>query len=307
MESLFDKYFNEVKSIVLLPIEFDENGLKNPQKVIGLSIFRLFKLHIKSLIKFFLYYPLEVWKGRNFILNTIRLKNSTNNKNALVIGNGPSKGYLNVNLLDNFINSGGETIVVNNWASDRIFSKHVPSWIVFSDPVTFDPINKHSHELIDYLKTNSKIKILVPVSLLEKVVECNLHNSVYVFIDTECSFSKNINPLFPRGYLSMTLYKALAWANYLNYNKIGVIGMDNTYVRSLYSNVKNEVLEVQLNSGCETYVRNTSNYYHNMAARLDDLTRLFHHLSYFPKNKTFNLDIYSLTDRFDKMNFEKFF
>jgi hypothetical protein len=61
MESLFDKYFNEVKSIVLLPIEFDENGLKNPQKVIGLSIFRLFKLFKLGLYNILKYFPFTTY------------------------------------------------------------------------------------------------------------------------------------------------------------------------------------------------------------------------------------------------------
>ena len=306
MNSLFEKYFNEVKSIDLLPQEFDQNGLKNPIKVVGWSIFGLFKLHLKSLIKLCLYYPFEVWCSRKLIFATIRLKNKGHAKAALVIGNGPSKGYLNVKILDDFVNSGGVTIVVNNWASDYNFNLHVPSWIVFSDPVTFDPINLGSTELIQYLIDHPEIKIFIPASLLEKVRKNKLTNSIYIFIDTECSFSSNINPLFPRGYLSMTLYKALACACYINYNKIGVIGMDNTYVRSLYSNEKNEVLEVQENSGMQRYVRNASNYYSNMAARLDELTRLFNDLRYFPKKNIFNLDKYSLIDRFDKIDIEKF-
>lgn len=75
MNSLFEKYFNEVKSIDLLPQEFDQNGLKNPIKVVGWSIFGLFKLHLKSLIKLCLYYPFEVWCSRKLIFATIRLKN----------------------------------------------------------------------------------------------------------------------------------------------------------------------------------------------------------------------------------------
>jgi hypothetical protein len=306
MSSVFDKYINEVKKINFLPIVSDPNEQKKPYKVIGWSISNLFMLHFKSFIKVCIFYPLEIWNSKKLILATIRLKNSRNNRKVIVIGNGPSKGYLNVIQLDNFVNSGGETIVVNNWASDKEFSAHVPTWIVFSDPVTFDSLNEGSSELISYLRVHSKIKLIIPISLLDKVVKNNLSNPIHVFIDTECTFSKNINPLFPRGYLSMTLYKALAWANYLNYKKIAVIGMDNTYLRGLYSNENNDVLEVQENSGCESYVRNASNYYYNMAARIDDLTRLFHHLSYFPNKKTCNLDVYSLTDRFEKTSLLKF-
>jgi hypothetical protein len=305
-ENLFSKYLEEVKAIDLLPQSKDVISLKTPIKVKGHSICNLIIIHAKSLLKFCLFYPLEVWRIRNYIFATIQLKNSRINKGAILIGSGPSKGLLDVKKLDNFVKAGGETIVVNYWSADLAFSSHVPTWIVFSDPFTFNVLSKGSSQIVSYLRLYPEIKLLIPVSLLDVVLKLNLTNSINLFIDTECSFSNNINPLFPRGYLSMTLYKALAWAHYLNYNKIGVIGMDNSYVRSLYSNEKNEVLEVQLNSGNEPWVRNASSYYYNMAARLDDLTILFHHLSYFPKKRIFNLDVYSLTDRFDKMNFENF-
>lgn len=306
MESLFDKYNKMVRAIDSLPQSMDPNGLRRPQRVIGWSLRGLLKFHIKGVVKLVFFFPIEVWRSRRFFWRTKRLKYYGLGKKAIVIGNGPSKGYLNCEILDNFVISGGETIVVNNWASDSNFSAHVPNWIVFSDPVTFDARNIGSSDLIGYLKIHPEIKVLISSLLLKNFLATNLKNSFFVFIDTECSFLGNINPLFPRSYLSMTLYKALACVHFMNYSKIGVIGMDNTYVRNIYSNIKNDVLEVQENSGMDVYVRNASNYYFNIAARLDDLTRLFNDLKYFPKERIYNLDQFSLTDRFDKIKIEEF-
>ena len=304
--NLFSEYIEEVQTVASLPQSKDVISLKKPIKVRGHSVRKLLIVHAKSFVKLCILYPLELWRMRRNIASAIKLKNSRTSIEAIVIGGGPSKGLLDVEKLDNFVRSGGETIVVNYWASDFAFCSHVPSWIVFSDPYTFNKLSHGSCQIISYLKMNPDIKMVIPVSLHDEVVKLKLSNSIYYFIDTECSFSSNINPLFPRGYLSMTLYKALAWAHYLNYEKIGIVGMDNTYVRSLYGNEKNEVLEVQLNSGVRPWVRVASGYYYNMAARLDELTVLFHHLSYFPRERIFNLDLYSLTDRFEKVSFEEF-
>jgi hypothetical protein len=42
------------------------------------------------------------------------------------------------------------------------------------------------------------------------------YSDIYCIVDLELIISRNTHPLLPRGYLSMILYKALAFAIYLN-------------------------------------------------------------------------------------------
>jgi hypothetical protein len=229
-------------------------------------------------------------------------------KRALVIGNGPSQGYLDVDTLDRFVENGGETYCVNHWNINDKLSKHTPSWMFFSDPNTFDPNNKNSSELRKYLELNQTTRVAVPS--LGYIKKFNLKISderIFMFIDCEMSAWGNINPLFPRGYLSMTLYKALAWAIHLGYAEIGIIGMDNTYPRNIYCDKDNRVINLETHCGAEDYIVDQSQMYPTVASLLGDISRLFYHLEYFPRTGVFNLDQYSLTDRFEKVDPITFF
>lgn len=179
--------------------------------------------------------------------------------------------------------------------------------MIFSDPKTFSKDSINAQVLIKYLKGNSSIKLAVPAFMLKVLNSFELSNEVYCFIDTELSIWKNINPLFPRGYLSMTLYKALSWSVHLGFEKIGVIGMDNTYPRNIYNDQYNNVCNLEVHAGDNDYLADQSSLYPNVASLLEDLVLLFRHLEYFPAERIFNLDFYSLTDRFSKTDIKTFF
>ena len=278
-----------------------------PKSLIGWSLFRLLKHHVRSLIFCAICLPKVIYEGRNYLIKTWNVRSSLKNKRALVIGNGPSQGYLTKNRLDKFVKSGGETFCINFWIQNKNLSPHVPTWMLFSDPLTFNKKNPKSASLIRYLKKNSLIKIIVPTSQIKLVKKFKLKNEIYCFVDLELSIWKNIHPLFPRGYLSMTMYKALAFAIYLGYKSIGVIGMDNTYPRDIYSDKNNRVFNRETHAGIKDYLIDLSIMYRNVAACLDDVVRLFYHLEYYPRKNIVNLDPYSLTDRFRKINVNKFF
>lgn len=298
-----EKYIQEHRYVFSLPRK--KIIVHRKEKAIGWSISRLLKAHVFSALRCIKRYPQELWKGRRDLARSVRLRNSGHGKLALVIGNGPSQGYLNVDILNEFVKNGGETYCVNYWPSNQKLSSHIPTWIIFSDPETFKSSDK-AQVLIDYLKLNSSIKIAVPVSFTQDIKRLNLENEYFVFINSELTLWKNISPLFPRGYISMTLYKALAWAVHLGYSKIGVIGMDNTYPHNIFNDEDNHICNLETHSGIDDYLVDQSDFYENVAARLDSLSRLFYHLSYFPDKSIVNLDPYSLTDAFDKLSLSDF-
>ena len=212
------------------------------RKVVGWSLLSLIKYHIKSIINCFIYFPISIYEGREFLKKTWNLKNSATKRKALIIGNGPSQKCLNAKELDVFTRLGGETYCVNYWHCNKKLSSHIPTWYVLSDVRHLSNKSKNSIELIKYLRKNPSVKIIVPTHFIKILKKLALKNQIYCFVDVELSTCRNINPLLPRGYLSMTLYKALAWANYLNYNSIGIIGMDNSYPKDLYIDKDNRIL-----------------------------------------------------------------
>jgi len=284
-----------------------KNHTSKPKAFIGGSFFNLFKYHLKSCIRTILYYPVALYVGKNLLRKTLTLADSASNRRALVIGNGPSQGYLEASELNNSVKEGGETFCVNSYFVNKKLSEHVPSWIVFSDTFTFEKRQADSGELINYLKNNSSIKIIVPTAMIKELQEMGLKNQIYCFVDVELSILKGINPLFPRGYMSLTLYKALAWSIYLGYKSIGVIGMDNTLPRNIYNTEDNRVHVIANQAGTDDCLYDVSSYHSNVASYYYDVFKIFHHLEYFPNKNIFNLDPYSLTDRFRKVKKEDFF
>jgi hypothetical protein len=301
------RYVEEHKKVFSTKNKRKKIHLLKPKSLVGGSFFRLLKYHIKSIIRCVFLYPVALFEGRNFLIKTLYLSGSAKNSKALIIGNGPSQGYLEVNELDKFIESGGETFCVNDWTQNERLSAHVPTWIVFSDPLQFDKSEPNAIHLIDYLKKNSSIKVVIPTDQIRLVKTMNLKNKIYTFVDLELSIWENINPLIPRGYQSMTMYKALAWTINLGYKSIGVIGMDNTLPRNIFNDKENRVHLLEQYAGVDDCLADVSSYHSNVASYYYDVFKIFHHLEYFPNKNIFNLDPYSLTDRFKKINKENFF
>jgi len=302
-----EKYIADNKRAFLTKNSRKKNHLSKPKAYVGGSFFNLFKFHFKSCVRSTLFYPFALYEGRGFLGKTKSLSGSENNKKALVIGNGPSQGYLEASELDNFVKEGGETFCVNHWDLNVKLSSHVPSWMLFSDPLSFDKKEPNTDSLINYLKNNSSIKIIVPTHMIKMLQNNGIVNQIFCFVDVELSIWKNINPLFPRGYTSLTLYKALAWSIYLGYKSIGVIGMDNTLPKNIYNNEDNKVHVISNQAGTDDCLVDVSSYHSNVASYYYDVFKIFHHLGYFPNKNIFNLDPYSLTDRFRKVKKKDFF
>lgn len=299
-----ERYIAEHEKVFSLQRKVSKS--REQRKLVGWSISGLIKYHTRSIRRALIAYPRELYLAKPFLKKTWSLRGTANGQRALVIGNGPSQGYLSLEQLDAFKTSGGETFCINYWPQNDRLSKHVPSWMIFSDPKTFNKDSANAQVLIQYIRDNPSIKLSVPVSIMQTLSSLDLPNEIYCFMDTELSVWKNINPIFPRGYKSMTLYKALAWAVHMSFADIGVIGMDNTYPRNLYNDPNNHICSIETHAGVDDYLIDQSLMYECVAARIDGLVTLFSHLDYFPKNIVFNLDQFSLIDSFEKIDIERF-
>ena len=301
--SPYARYMRDNQYVLSLPRE--RVNVAKPSKEVGLSLRSLLLTHLRELSRCFIRLPYDYWYARKEIYATMRKKGAKKKLSAIVIGNGPSQSSLSSDELNHFKASGGDTIVVNYWNLNKQIKGHIPSYIVFSDPDTFQ--GEYGEELVDYLKSNKEIQVVMPANRFSDIlVKKGIENRVFMFIDTEIKMFRGISPCLPRGYLSMTLYKALAWALHLGYHKIGVIGMDNTYPRDLYCDESNRVLNREVHAGMSDSVCDLSEIYPSVAAAVYDIYRLFKDLELFPNSSIYNLDRYSLTDRFKKVSFGDF-
>jgi len=280
-----------------------------PRAAIGYSISSLFASHVRSIVSLIRNYPGELLYILKAKCGLFKFKAFCQGKSALLIGNGPSQDSLTLEMLSEFQTSGGETICVNYWHINKRLKKHVPNWLVLTDPISFTnkKFNNVGQSLEQYLQKNPNLKIITTKYLHSQILDLKLENKCFLILDQEALFTNWINPMLPRGYPSSTLYKALACSLYLGYDYIGVIGMDNTYPRDIFSNKDNAVLNLERHAFECDYINDRSNYYHNIASCLDQVLLSFIKLECFPVENIFNLDPYSLTDRFGKLTFEEFF
>ncbi|MGA8146596.1 MAG: hypothetical protein WB870_03350 [Gallionellaceae bacterium] len=268
--------------------------------------------YIGRKVKSILTYASEVVTYREWLTNLLKLRNNKVGTKALVIGNGPSQGYMKVEFLNAFKHTGGEVFVVNFWNQNQNLSAFKPDYLVISDPATLrfeddaKAIRDNNLSLLNYLECNATIKVICPFPRCREISKMLGAERVIGFTDTELQgITGNISPIYPRGYISMTLYKALAVALFFGYKDIYVIGMDNTYPRNIYCDEQNRILNLEKHSGTVDTVVDQSSLYPCVSALLKELATLFLDARKFARSGIVkNLDRYSLTDAFPKVRFD---
>lgn len=296
-------YINENEHILTLP-KFIANGKLRkayPNSVLWLAYKKI------SSIKNIFYYSLSVLKNWKWVMGIVKLKGKSRLKKVIVIGNGPSQGMLNITKLIEFQNKGGELICINFWTENEKLNQIIPNYLVISDPLTLSPscpeyLAEKNKRLHSYLLKNNSIKIIAPIEQCKRL--SNIFGMIRIigYVDHDLRYwTKNIKPIYPRGYFSMTLYKALALALWFEYEEIYIIGMDNTYPRNIYCDKDNKILNHEIHAGTNDFVMDFSTVYNNMGDAIYDIAALFYDIQNFKNGKIFNLDPFSLTDTFKKI------
>lgn len=242
------------------------------------------------------------------------LKSSKAGRRALVLGNGPSLGYLNSEQLRRFQRGGGEFFSVNFWTSTHLGGV-APDYHVISDGATLaDPESTFgkqlSHEfkrknavLAAFLRENEPVKIMCPLARVRELAAQFGTERITGFVDHEMrALTASIDPRFPRGYASLTLFKALALAIFMGYREICLLGMDNTFPRDTFCDSDNRIYRLERHAGGDDTIFDQSAVYPTMDVWAQDLLDLFSDLHRcFKGNPVLNLDPYSLTDAFRKI------
>jgi len=297
-----DSYIKENKYVLSLP-RFSIKGTLQQFKPDSVRFVTLRKtIALRAVLGFIK----ELLLNGKWLAKIRSLKSSAISKKALVIGNGPSQGFLYEDMLTDFKINGGEIFVVNFWCANANLSKVIPTYLVISDPETLNSscaayLRDKNQHLLDYLKTNNSIQVLCPLNRCSELGLKLGNDRIIGFVDHELRiWSCNLSPLYPRGYLSMTLFKALAMALWLDYEKIYLIGMDNTYPRNIYCDSDNKILNLEAHSGIDSSVCDQSSAYECMGDLLVELSHIFYDARKFSNCRILNLDPYSLTDAFAK-------
>jgi hypothetical protein len=302
MDSSTKKYLEENNYVMNLEKKIINN---NHVRVSSNSILKLIYLKIRNLWGF-VRFAIEVSTNWINYSNIYKLKNSCNNKRALLVGNGPSQGFLSLDAMLKFKATGGIVIVVNYWTDNKQLNKCIPDYLVISDPFTLtnqnSDLENKNQELLCYLHKFKGIKLIAPLNRIKELSKIIGADRLIGFCDSETRmWTATTSPVLPRGYLSMTLYKALGVAKWMGFSKIFVIGMDNTYPRNLYCDNMNHVLNLEIHAGSEDYIADISAKYHSIGEVLDDLANLFYDAKKFSDHSVINLDPFSLTDAFTKI------
>ena len=235
------------------------------------------------------------------IAKTKNLKNSKSGQTALILGNGPS---LRTIIPEKVNEDSPDIFAVNDFYKNTRLTQLKVTFYVISDPIYFSATvsNKPNEKLNEILKfvstTNSK---LVLPQWASKFMQNS--NQIIYFDDRDLSsWSSSTSPVRPRGYISLTLYKALALAIYLGYGEIYVLGMDNTEYLNFTSDSDNSILNSSNHSyatGNEKSIDFSELFSDGLPGAFAMYAQTFGDLRKF-KGNIFNLDQHSLTTQFPK-------
>ena len=277
--------------------------MASPHYYHGRSSSRLFFNNFLQLIGFFF----SESPRRNSLASLSQMKNSRVGRTALVLGSGPSLNKLNADVLHEWVD---DVLVVNGFDQLAISEKIKPTFWGLSDPAHFvdseDKLTFRHKELFNFISKSEATLVLPHWANNYSVFD--RYKKLY-FDDRELTFfNRSINPLKPRGYGSTTVYKILAFAAFLNYDRIYILGIDNTGFCNYRGSLDNRIIDL----GLETASKKASSesdflqayeavFSSGLAGRMQSYAHLFGDLFLFPKDKIINLDSSSLIDAFEKL------
>ena len=273
-------------------------GLSHPSYYFGNSLIRLllFKM-VQTCLLFRRRGPSRA------LLSPLRAaRGSKKGSIALVLGNGPSLNQLDV---EDVLRFRPDVFVTNGYYATNAARSVKPTFYCLSDTASFFDNGGAPQSISDTLSYISNSGSTLLISHYYRKQKLSIANQVIYFNDRELStFSNNIDPCRPRGYSSQTVMKALAVAIYMGYDKIYLLGVDNSECKSLFGDSNNK-LWVRTNTYYATSVLKDFNFpvetHSGADAAFAQYATWFSDFKKFAKGNVFNLDIESIVDAFPKV------
>ena len=276
----------------------------------SLQINKILLLRAKTYLKTTNYFFRYTLSSLHDLNRTKRLQGIHNNDSAFVFANGPSIKLLDPVKISLYKNNGYSVFGINSYISTEFGEKVIPDYYVLSDPAHFgihflEVSEKRKKEIIQDVEKIIKhnVSLFAPSSLFKEIK----YKNIFPFNDSENIFSSNaVNILRPRGYISMTAYKALAAACYLGFKKIYICGFDNNYFKNLEVDQDNNMFYPDDHFYPQDDVSKMHKVHPLEGRTLGEFLYnhhlLFKHLEKFKDYPIINLDKLSLVDTFLKMH-----
>jgi hypothetical protein len=269
------------------------------------SLIWLLSVKVKSFFLHLLYFFYEIFFNIPYYIKLFSIKNYKKKSEAIILAGGPSVDRVLLSDLYKFKLKKNDIFVVNKFYLNKKFKKLIPNYLVLSDYNSFNDLKNNF--FLNYIK---KTKIICPLNQIKFYSKIHRNPSNLIgFIDAEWRYIYNNSlPIFPRGYISSTTFKALSLAVWMGYKKIYVIGLDQNYLQNLVTDKKNRILQIENHAG-ETikYVNDFTNSYGDFSDYIYEHHGLFSDLKFINyKNNIFNLDFNSFTPGIKKIKTNKF-
>ena len=278
-----------------------------PQFSPRMSVRRMAKIKAGILVKFIIDSLLSVRSEKESLVGIRRYSRLDKKSSVLVIANGPTAQKLNLAEVMKYKSLGEiEVFGVNFAILDEKFEA-VIDFLVLSDPGMHPNCeSERAVQLWEKIVRQERIKIVTPTSwhVYLKDSVCKSIGCLH-FKDTSLEgFSLNIDPTKPRGYISLTAYKALAVALFFRYRNTFVVGIDNSMFRKITVDENNKLIQLS-NHGAGLYPisEDFSEYFPDgIFDYFYDLSEAFRSLKYcFGRLPIINLGIESEVDCFEKI------
>ena len=226
-------------------------------------------------------------------------------RDALVIAGGPSANKLDVEGVKKAQSQGLDVFAINAFLGSRLGRELKPNFYVLADDVwRRNSLYEPATTIWPHLEDDPSITPVVPhtwqrdtYDLSDRTLyfnDCGLHG-----------IGRGTSPLRARRYISLTAYKALAVAIFLGYERVFIIGFDNTMHRHTTVTTDNKIVLKQgshfhknpdnLRDVTHFYPQGSADFLFRESLAILDLER------YFVHNSIQNLDPNSLLTVFPKV------
>ena len=266
---------------------------------------------IKTSISGYLIYTVEILKHRRYLQGMRNLEGTKRGKFALVVANGPSCNKINWRAIAESQAHGEIEIFGLN---DSILLNHDSlaglDYLLKSDPLDKSSLQESYDQIIAKNAANLNVKLITPSNWHSPISfgSCKRQECLH-FVDVGRNhFKSTTNPLHLRTYPPMGSLKILAIARFLGYEKIFIIGLDNTFFQNVRLDKNFNVVQGPI------HYRSDYQDSHDMSHHFPNgIGDYFHFISqnflalknYFDDDTYINLDLDSLNDTFRKVGEEE--
>ena len=233
---------------------------------------------------------------------TLAIRNSRAGTQLLIVANGRSAESLSPKFVLDFISAGGEVMGLN-WAHLNPALREIPINLYLSADRRMLEHSDKSYALRAYLEKQGSLVGFVPEIRL-KLWEDLVPGVTFIpFCRFYIKYLRlpwwGLKPIHPKPFTAQSGLHALQIATWLGYDRIFIIGFDNSYFREFSTSPDNTMVKKIAHAG-EGF--QTSESQVDTATYLETQASLFRDYWLFSSQPIYNLDPHSPTDAFKKVS-----